>query len=197
MSGQPARGGSAEPRGPAGVRLARTFDVDDVARVQIRAWSATYAELLPTVIVDSLDPSDIALEWGRALLMPGAHRLLVATDDAGGVVGAASVGPSADPDARGAGEIELFVVDPDHRGQGHGSRLLNACVDLLIQSGHVEALTWIPLADEPRRAFLLSAGWGPDGAYRDLSMMGDDVIREVRLGTRIDSVTPEAAPPGS
>lgn len=184
--------------GPAGVRLARTSDVDDVADVQIRAWRSAYGDLLPAQVADTLDPSDIALEWGRALLMPGAHRLLVATDDSGRVVGAASVGPSADPDARGAGEIELFVVDPDHRGQGHGSRLLNACVDLLAQSGHVDALTWIPLADEPRRAFMLSAGWGPDGAYRDLSVFDDEVIREVRLGTRIaDDVSPEAAPPDS
>lgn len=185
--------------GTAGVRLARTSDVDDVAAVQIRAWRSAYSDLLPAEVIDSLDASDIALEWGRALLMPGAHRLLVALDDDGTVVGAASVGPSADPDARDAGEIELFVIDPEHRGHGHGSRLLHACVDLLVQAGHVEALTWIPLADEPRRAFLLSAGWGPDAAYRDLSVVGDQVIREVRLGTRLvdDAVSPAAALPDS
>lgn len=185
--------------GPASVRLARTSDVDDVAGVQIRAWRSAYADLLPADVIDNLDASDIALEWGRALLMPGAHRLLVAVDEDGSVVGAASVGPSADPDARDAGEIELFVIDPDHRGRGHGSRLLHACVDLLAQSGHVEALTWIPLADEPRRAFLLSAGWGPDSAYRDLSVFGEQVIREVRLGTRIvdDVVTRAGESPDS
>lgn len=184
--------------GPASVRLARTSDVDDVAGVQIRAWRSAYADLLPAEVIESLDAPDIALEWGRALLLPGAHRLLVAVDDEGTVVGAASVGPSADPDARDAGEIELFVIDPDHRGRGHGSRLLHACVDLLAQSGHAEALTWIPLADEPRRAFLLSSGWGPDGAYRDLLVVDEQVIREVRLDTRIvDDITPEAATPDS
>lgn len=184
--------------GPASVRLARTSDVDDVAGVQIRAWRSAYADLLPAEVIESLDAPDIALEWGRALLLPGAHRLLVAVDDEGTVVGAASVGPSADPDARDAGEIELFVIDPEHRGRGHGSRLLHACVDLLAQSGHAEALTWIPLADEPRRAFLLSSGWGPDGAYRDLLVVDEQVIREVRLGTRIvDDITPEAATPDS
>ncbi|MBM3688427.1 MAG: GNAT family N-acetyltransferase [Actinobacteria bacterium] len=184
--------------GAAGVRLARTSDVDDVAAVQIRAWRSAYGSLLPPEVLDTLDAADIALEWGRALLMPGAHRLLVATDDDGQVVGATSLGPSTDPDVRDVGEIELFVVDPDQRGQGHGSRLLNACVDLLAQSGYTEAVTWIPLDDEPRRAFLLSAGWGPDGAYRDLLVIGEQVVREVRLGTRIvDDLTPGADSPDS
>ncbi len=47
-------------------------------------------------------------------------------------------------------------------------------------------LVWCPLDDEPRRAFLQSAGWAPDSAYRDLAVgpaaEGDDrLVREVRL----------------
>lgn len=169
---------------PDSVRLARTSDVDDVARVQIAAWRAAYADLLPDAVLGALDADDIAWEWGRALLQSGPHRLLVAIGSEGTVVGAAAVGPSDDPDAAGAGEITLLVVDPAHWGAGHGSRLLQASVDHLIAAGHGEAVTWIPLADEPRRAFLQSAGWGPDTAYRDREV-GDDVIREVRLVTLI------------
>lgn len=169
---------------PDSVRLARTSDVDDVARVQIAAWRAAYAELLPDTVLATLDADDMAWEWGRALLQPGPHRLLVAIGSDGAVAGAAAVGPSADPDAAGAGEITLLVVDPEHWGAGHGSRLLQASVDHLIAAGHHEAMTWVPLADEPRRAFLQSAGWGPDTAYRDREV-GDDVVREVRLVTVI------------
>lgn len=50
----------------------------------------------------------------------------------------------------------------------------------------------MPLADEARRAFLQSAGWGPDTAYRDREI-GDEVLREVRLVTIIaDEAAPEA-----
>lgn len=168
----------------SGVRLARTSDVDDIADVQVRSWRAAYAGVLPSEVLGSLDPGDLALEWGRALLASGTHRVLVAVDGPD-VVGAASVGPAHDPRALGAGEIGLFVIDPRAWRRGHGSRLLAACVDVLRASGHGDAITWIPLADEPRRAFLASAGWGPDGAYRDLETAPGQVMREVRLITDI------------
>ena len=170
---------------PDSVRLARTSDVDDVAALQVRAWRAAYADVLPARVLEALDESDIALEWGRALLMPGSSRLLVALDGDGQVVGAAAIGPSADPDASGCGEMSLLVVDPDRWGQGHGSRLLAASVDLLVQMGFVEAVTWVPIEDEGRRRFLQSAGWGPDSAFRDLEVDEGHSVREVRLVTRI------------
>jgi GNAT superfamily N-acetyltransferase len=169
---------------PNSVRLARTSDVDDIARIQVAAWRTAYADLLPAEVLDSLDADEIAWEWGRALLQPGMHRLLVAMGADGTAVGAAAVGPSPDPDAAGAGEISLLIVDPVHWREGHGSRLLQASVDHLVGAGHREALTWVPVDDEPRRAFLQSAGWGPDRAYRDREV-ADGVMREVRLVTII------------
>lgn len=187
--------------GTDSVRLARTSDVDDVADVQVRAWRASYAGILPSAFLDALDPSDIALEWGRALLNPGPGRLLVATDGEGTVVGAASASPSPDPDAHGAGEIGLLVVDPQRWGAGHGSRLLAACVDLLVSAGHGDVLVWIPLEDAARRSFLQSAGFGPDGAYRDLvagvdpATDEDVTVREVRLASAIVDRAEETASP--
>jgi GNAT superfamily N-acetyltransferase len=173
------------PTPPDSVRLARTSDVDDVARVQVGAWRGAYADILPAEVLNDLDADAIAWEWGRALLQPGPHRLLVAVGSTGTVVGAAAVGPSADPDAGSAcGEISLLVVDPAHWREGHGSRLLQASVDHLVAGGHQEATTWVPLADEPRREFLQSAGWGPDTAYRDREI-GETLLREVRLVTVI------------
>ena len=121
---------------------------------------------------------------GAAITLTRPRRLSWLLGLGVAVAGAAAVGPSADPDAAGAGEISLLVVDPARWRQGHGSRLLQASVDHLIAAGHREAVTWVPLADEARRAFLQSAGWGPDTAYRDRAM-GEDVLREVRLVTII------------
>ena len=77
---------------PDSVRLARTSDVDDVSRVQVAAWRAAYTDVLPDPVLASLDTDEIAWEWGRALLQPGPHRLLVAIGREGQVVGAAGVG---------------------------------------------------------------------------------------------------------
>ena len=170
---------------PNSVRLARTSDVDDIAAVQVRAWRTAYADVLSGDVLGSLDESDIALEWGRALLMPGSSRLLVAVDADGRVVGAAAIGPAGDPDAQGSGELTLLVVDPAAWGHGHGSRLLAASIDLLVQMGFREAVAWVPMDDEGRRRFLQSAGWGPDSAFRDLEADDGGTVREVRLVTLI------------
>jgi ribosomal protein S18 acetylase RimI-like enzyme len=172
--------------GPDSVRPARTSDVDDVAAVQVRAWRQAYAEVLPQDVLADLDAGEIAWEWGRGLLRPQGHLLLVAVEGASGnVVGAAAIGPGVDPDLDPAtvGEITLLVVDPDHQRRGHGSRLMAAAVDHLRGAGRTEAIAWLPLADEPRRAFWLSTGWGPDSAYRDLEMLPGATLREVRLVT--------------
>lgn len=174
-------------------RLARTSDVDDIAGVQIRAWRHDYADLLPADVLATLDPAELAFEWGRALLSGEQHRVFVAVAEGSGqVVGVASAGPASDTDLDGLpiGEIGALFVDPDHQRAGHGSRLMHACVDMMRAGGMTECVTWIPLADEARRAFFQSAGWGPDSAFRDLhvgSVADGDAptVREIRLVTAL------------
>jgi len=168
------------------VRLARTSDLDDVAAVQIAAWRSDYVGLLPTDVLDALDPDDIAMEWARGLLMSGQQRLLVALGAGSAIVGYAAIGPCPDPDATAdTGEIHALEVHPEHRGTGHGSRLLTASIELLVSSGVSGAVTWVLLGDERRRAFFTATGWGPDSAYRDLSVDESTSVRQVRLATAL------------
>ncbi len=130
-------------------------------------------------------PEPSAAAWREALTSPppGLHRLLVAC--AGDqVVGIAAIGPSQDPDTgQGTGEITLLGVHPDARRQGHGSRLLNACVDLLREAGALAVTAWLPATDETTRAFLGGSGLVPDSAFRDRVVSPDgDTMREVRVG---------------
>ncbi len=174
----------------SGVRLARTPDVDDIAEVNVRAWRARFADILPDEALAALHAPDLAMVWARAILAPPtpAHRLLVAVED-DGVIGYAAIGPSQDPDAGpGTGELVALEVDPERTRQGHGSRLMAAAVDHARSLGWQSAVTWCGLADEPRREFLQSAGWGPDSAYRDVAVGEhpdgtDMLVREVRLAT--------------
>ena len=95
--------------------------------------------------------------------------------------------PLQDPDAGGAtGEVTVLGVHPDARRQGHGSRLLNAGVDLLREAGADAVTVWLLADDEATRAFASGSGFGPDGAYRDRVVSPDgDVLREVRLSASL------------
>jgi GNAT superfamily N-acetyltransferase len=181
------------PDMPTGARLARTSDVDDIAAVQVRAWRQSYAGLIPEAVLAELDPMHLAASWARGILNPPSarHRLIVAIDGSSGsdvLVGYAAIGPSADPDCiedSGTGELLALVIDPVLQRRGHGSRLMAAAVDYLRADGSIQANIWVAVGDEVRRGFLLSAGWGPDSAYRDLDVEGR-TVREVRLATRLD-----------
>ncbi|MFL6139124.1 MAG: GNAT family N-acetyltransferase [Frankiaceae bacterium] len=171
-----------------GVREARAGDVAAVAAVQVRTWRAAYAGLLPATALDALDaldPAEVAAAWGAALAARPAGRahLLVAVA-ADRVVGLAAGAPAPDDDLDPSRWAELgpLLVLPERQREGHGSRLLAAVTDLLLADGFRYAVTWVPAADERSLAFLVAAGWAPDGASRALDLAGT-AVEEIRLHT--------------
>ncbi len=152
--------------------------------VQATVFREAYAGRLPAEVLEQFQPDGFARGWRDSLLAPpeGVHRLLVAC--AGDqVVGMAAVGPSQDPDADQAwGELTVLGVHPDARRAGHGSRLLNAVVDVLGGAGAEAVAVWLPADDDATRAFLTASGFGPDGAHRERVVSPDgETMREVRL----------------
>ena len=75
------------------------------------------------------------------------------------VTGFATTVPAADADAdpRDDGAIEEFAIDPVAQRLGHGSRLLNACVDTLRADRFRRARWWVWAADDVLRRFLVPA----------------------------------------
>ena len=183
----------AGPLADASVRRARQNDAPAVGLVQAVVFREAYAGRVPDDVVARFEPDAFARSWRESLAAPpgGIHRLLVAC--AGDqVVGLCAIGPSQDPDAGGAtGEVTVLGVHPDARRQGHGSRLLNAGVDLLREAGAEAVTVWLLADDEATRAFASGSGFGPDGAYRDRVVSPDgDVLREVRLSASLLEADP-------
>jgi GNAT superfamily N-acetyltransferase len=103
------------------------------------------------------------------------------------VVGFAVISPAADPDCDPLTDAELqeLVVDPDEHGKGHGSRLLHAVVDTMRADRFTRAVTWTVADADELRKFLTEAGWGADGAHRELDLdgTGSTTVKQVRLHT--------------
>jgi GNAT superfamily N-acetyltransferase len=174
------------------VRIAWADDAPAIAEVQLRAWPDLYGELLPSEAIPSgteaLEQASAA--WRGSLTTPGdaRNRVLVALER-NRVVGFAITGPAADPDCDpvGDGELQDLTVDPDERGKGHGSRLLQAAVDTLVADRFTRAVTWVLSADDDLRQFLDQAGWAPDTAHRELDLDGSGatLVKQVRLHTAL------------
>lgn len=175
--------------GTSSVRLALPAEAGPIAELQRRAWGADpdLAE-----VAGSLDAEQMTQSWWQAIVAPplAELRVLVALEpgpEAPLVRGFAAIGPSEDPDADpGDALVAEFLVDPSHRGEGHGSRLLNAIVDTLRADRFTRVTCWLRAGDDRFRAFLTGAGWGPDGAHRQTGTEDGAVrVKEVRLHTWI------------
>jgi ribosomal protein S18 acetylase RimI-like enzyme len=169
-------------------RVAWSDDAPAIAAVQVRAWRSSYADLLPAELLAGLDVDAIAEGWRTSLTRPNdaRNRVLIALER-NLVTGFALTGPSGDPDRDpiADGEITDLTVDPHQRGAGHGSRLMQACVDTLKADRFLRAVTWLGATDDATRAFLTAAGWAADGAHRTLDLTGDGsvTVKQVRLHT--------------
>lgn len=166
-------------------RLAWPDDAAAVARVQLAAWQDQYPDL-PEIAATR--PEDAAERWASLITRPRDARLrvLVALDRAT-VRGFALVHPSFDPDADQVsdGEIGELVVDPAHRRQGHGSRLLQAAADTLRADGFTRVVWWIDSTDDARRTFATGGGWDADGAHRELEADSGARVKQIRLHTSL------------
>jgi ribosomal protein S18 acetylase RimI-like enzyme len=169
-------------------RVAWADDALAIAAVQVRAWRASYADLLPADLLAGMEVEEVAAAWRDSLGRPpdARNRVLVALER-NLVTGFAVTGPAADPDCDpvGDGEIADLTVDPHKRHAGHGSRLMQDSVDTLKAARFGRAVTWLPAPDDETRAVLAAAGWAPDGAHRTLDLTGDGtvLVKQVRLHT--------------
>jgi len=175
------------------VRPARAGDAAALARVQIASWRSGFAGIVPDGLLAELTGEEAEQAWtGRwreAITSPptSRHHVLAAVEGAPPrtVAGFVSAGPATDADRWPGTDAELYElrIDPERTGQGHGSRLVQAAVDTLVQDGFHTASVWVLVADQALRAFLESSGWAADGARAELDV--GTSVPVVRLHTTI------------
>jgi GNAT superfamily N-acetyltransferase len=173
------------------VRLALPSEAPAIAALQRRGWTQTLPPEVAGDVLASVDLATMTDSWRAAIQRPplAQLRVLVAIGDER-VVGFAALGPSDDPDADAGSDalVAEFVVDPAAQRRGHGSRLLNACVDTLRADGFHRATWWVHSYDDVLRRFLIEAGWAADGAHTEVALSEDGPrVKLVRLHTAIDA----------
>ncbi|GAB3702834.1 GNAT family N-acetyltransferase [Mariniluteicoccus flavus] len=175
---------------PDSVRLALPREAADIAGLQRRSWADELGGV-GGALLDNLALDEMVGAWHEAITRPplAACRVLVCVEQ-DKVVGFATTLPSDDPDATPGqdGLISEFIIDPTARGRGHGSRLLNACVDTLRADGFSRAALWLRSTDDATREFVTSSGWATDGSHREIGTEDDGTrIKQVRLHSDISA----------
>ena len=175
------------------VRPARAGDAASLARIQVASWRCGFAGIVPAALLAELTSEEAEQvwrdRWREAITNPptSRHRVLAAVD--GGpsreVAGFASAGPATDADrwAGTDGEVYELRISPERTGQGHGSRLLHAVADTLIEGGFHTVSIWALEADTALRRFLEASGWAADGARAELDV--GTSVPAIRLHTAI------------
>lgn len=171
------------PHADVSVRPAVPGDEHEITRVQLAAWRSAHQDTLGPGVLDRIDADQVAGQWAQAIAAPPGpgYRVLVAVAGPR-LVGFASVvpviAPAGSDDDTPGGEILALEVHPDHRREGHGSRLLAAAVDLLRDEDRATSVqTWVLDGDAVREQFLGSAGLDDTGGLR--RMGAEDDPREV------------------
>lgn len=177
------------PSADVSCRVAWADDAPAIARLQVATRRADLAGLLPEEVLD-VDPETAAEVWRQALARPGDARVRVLVAlIRNRVVGFAITAPAVDPDCDPVADAELMelTVEPDARGQGHGSRLLQAAADTMVADRFGRAVLWARSEDDALRGFLDSAGWAADSAHRELDLdgTGSTTVKQVRLHTQL------------
>lgn len=158
--------------GPHRVEPATPGDAAGIAGVHVAAWRSAYAGLMPAAFLAGLDVEAVTARWTSVLA--AEHRTWVGRDEAGTVVGWASVGPARDEDPPTALELWALNVHPLAHGSGVAQQLVATAL------GSAPAYLWVLAGNARASAFYAKIGFALDGVERD-DVGGGSVLRELRM----------------
>ena len=160
------------------VRSATIDDAQAIARVHVASWHSTYAVLLPSDFLESLNETDYAERW-RRLIREGASCVYV-VEHADEVVGFASGGRERAGETGYEGELYAIYVLDDHQHRGYGRELLRAVIAGLREMGLEDMIIWVLRDNRNARGFYERLG----GVYVRTQpiTLGSATLEEVSYG---------------
>ena len=164
------------------IREARASDAASIAKVHVDSWRTTYANILPSELLDSLSYAERERLWSEVLSTHKERNVVyVAEDEEGVIAGFASGGPEREGDRIYRGELYTIYLLEQYQRRGIGRRLTLAVARRLLEQGIDSMLLWV-LSDNPARKFYEDLG-AKRIREKPLSLGGVEVI-EVAYGWR-------------
>lgn len=109
-------------------------DVEEVARVHVRCWQESYADLLPGEFLKNLSIDAKVTQWRQTISDPQVFTRVAR--EAGRIVGFVSCGPAREGVVKGAdGEILAIYILKAHHGRKIGRSLIAAAARFWLSKG--------------------------------------------------------------
>lgn len=163
------------------IRPGRHTDATAIAVVHVDGWRWGYRGLLPDAVLAQQSVADRTERWS-AMLRDESTSVLVA-EDAEGVCGFVSFGPTRDADHSPATVHEVYALYVAHRvaRSGVGSALMTGALAEAPPTCD-RASVWMLRDNDRAGAFYRRHGFSPDGAVKpfELGGLSYDDVRLVR-----------------
>jgi len=161
------------------VRAATVDDAHDIGELHVGVWRQTYAGVMDTEFLASLDIDEWRADWVRQLTHDHQTRVFVArdTEDGDRLVGFASAGPARDEPAAQPEELYVLNVDASSHGSGVAQRLITAVL------GDAAAYLWVVQGNDRAIRFYEKFGFtlGEALKWDDHSQTNDVIMTRDRF----------------
>lgn len=169
------------------VREAVLADAGAIAEIHVAAWQETYRGMLPSGLLDSLEPSEKLGLWQEVLSLAADRAgLAVCVAEMGGeCVGFASMRPQPDGALRAAGygaEVSALYVLKQAQGRGLGRELMRWLAVRIGAAGLDGVALWVLESNKGARGFYEALGGAP--VAERLEDRGGAEVRAVAYGWR-------------
>jgi GNAT superfamily N-acetyltransferase len=162
------------------IRPATPSDVRTVARIHADGWQATYQDILPDDVLNSISHAEYERLWMR--LIAGGDSgpyVLVSEHPVDGIVAFIAAGPERNDIPGYAGEVYALYVDAPHQRSGIGRSLLQYVAQIMSENGQQGLLLW-SFAQSPTNAMFERLG--AENVSRRTRNYGEHQIEEIALG---------------
>lgn len=147
------------------LRDATVADAHAIAEIHVAGWRFAYKGLIADEHLAAITVEQRRGFWKGAMSRPGAWQIALA-QDASGIVGFCSYGPTRDADARRDAEIYAIYVDPEKCRRGVGRALCEHALREAARREHAAISLWVLKGNEGACRFYERLGFAPDGAER-------------------------------
>lgn len=140
------------------LRIADINDAEQIAKIHVLSWQATYRGYIPDSVLDNLSLESRQKQWTE-LINNGVSVLVIVKNSL--IVGFASICAARDEnsDKQTCGEISAIYLAPHVWHQGLGRKLCLAAFNELQKTGFQEVIVWVLKENLQARKFYEAMGF--------------------------------------